>query len=62
MAIQDVAGQRRERQQLTECPLDWCSADLSGYVKTSDHFHDKHLPEHFGLTPLRRDSGNGGDV
>lgn len=52
MAIRDAARQRRERKQLTRCPLTSCNEDLSGKKKTSHHFLSEHTPEDFGLTPL----------
>jgi hypothetical protein len=61
MAIQDAGRQRRERQQLTRCPLPWCNEDLSGKKKTSNHFYTKHTPEDFGLSPLGERS-NGGET
>jgi len=36
---------------LTQCP---CGADLSD-TEASHHILDEHLPEDFGLSPLRRE-------
>lgn len=37
---------------LTKCP---CGADLSD-TEASHHIYDAHVPEDFGLSPLRREA------
>lgn len=37
---------------LTRCP---CGADLSD-TEASHHIYDEHLPEDFGLSPLRQEA------
>lgn len=46
--------QRHRKLIMTKCPA--CGADLTEEKRTSSHFFDEHLPEDFGLSPLRREA------